>query len=390
MRFLRTLSTARLIGLLVALVVVAGGTAAIAVAASGGSGPTPPAKPLDQAIHDAITGTEPQGITAEITFTNNLFPSGALTGAAASALIAGAHGRLWATNDGRGRLELQSDAGDAQVVWNKDQVTVFDASSNTVYKFALPASTPADSTATDAPPALSAITKMLTDASQQATISSAQPDNVAGQPAYTVSLSPKHDGGLLGSAELAFDAARGIPLRVAVYAQGSSAPVLALEATNISYGAVDPSAVDVAPPTGAKVVDLGSAGSAKDAAGTTDSTPQPTTVDGVQNAVGFTVAAPDTLVGLPRQHVGLAGKDAALVVYGHGLGAIVVVERKADGATGGGVMSGVPTVSLDGTSAHELATQLGTVLEWQKNGVAYVLAGSLPPAAAEAAARDLK
>ncbi len=389
MSFFRTLSTARLIGLLVGLAVVAGGTAAIAVAATTGNGPTPPAKPLDQAIHDAVGGPQPQGITAAITFTNNLFPSGALTGAAASALIGGGHGRLWATNDGRGRLELQSAAGDAQVVWNQDQVTVFDASSNTVYKLALPATTSSDSTKSDSPPALASITKLLSEASQEATISPAQPSNVAGQPAYTVSVSPKHDGGLLGSAELAFDAARGIPLRVAVYAQGSSAPVLALDATNISYGAVDSSSVDVAPPPGAKVVDLGKAGSTR-ADPANDSTPHPSTVEGVQNAVGFTLAAPDALVGLPRQHVGLVGKDAALVVYGHGLGAIAVIERKADGAASGSVMSGVPTISLDGTSAHELATQLGTVLEWQKAGVAYVLAGSLPPAAAEAAARDLK
>ena len=42
----------------------------------------------------------------------------------------------------------------------------------------------------------------------------------AGQPAYTVRIAPKHDGGLLGAAELAWDAARGVPLRVAVYAAG--------------------------------------------------------------------------------------------------------------------------------------------------------------------------
>ena len=34
--------------------------------------------------------------------------------------MSGASGRLWVTNDGRGRLELQSDAGDAQIVWNGD------------------------------------------------------------------------------------------------------------------------------------------------------------------------------------------------------------------------------------------------------------------------------
>jgi hypothetical protein len=53
-------------------------------------------------------------------------------------------------------------------------------------------------------------------------------------------------------------------------------------------------------------------------------------------------------------------------------------------------MASLPSVSLDGLTAHELATQLGTVLEWQSQGTGFVLAGSLPPAAAEAAARAVK
>jgi hypothetical protein len=204
-----------------------------------------------------------------------------------------------------------------------------------------------------------------------------------------VSISPKHDGGLLGSAQLAWDAARGVPLRIAIYAQGSSSPALALEVTNISYGAVAASDVNVAPPAGAKIVDL----SANSAGGSGKSAhdKQITGLAAVQQAVSFPLAAPDTLVGLPRQDVTTLASDSALVVYGQGLGAIVVSERKADAsATSGGSLSGLPTVSLNGTTAHELATQLGTVIEWQHNGVAYVLAGSLPPAAAEAAARELK
>jgi hypothetical protein len=54
------------------------------------------------------------------------------------------------------------------------------------------------------------------------------------------------------------------------------------------------------------------------------------------------------------------------------------------------MLSGLPSVALNGLTAHELATQLGTVLEWQQGGRAIVLAGSLPPAAAESAARELK
>ena len=147
-----------------------------------------------------------------------------------------------------------------------------------------------------------------------------------------MTVSPKHDGGLLGSAQLAFDAARGMPLRLAIYAQGSSMPALALAATNISYGAIPASDVDISPPARAKVVDLSSAASSHDSGGPSDTTPQVAGLPAVQAAVDFPVAAPDTLVGLPRQDVRLVGKDAALVVYGQGLGAMLIVERKADPA----------------------------------------------------------
>jgi len=47
-------------------------------------------------------------------------------------------------------------------------------------------------------------------------------------------------------------------------------------------------------------------------------------------------------------------------------------------------------VSLDGVTGHELSTQLGTLIEWQRGGVTFVLAGSVPSATAETAARDVK
>jgi outer membrane lipoprotein-sorting protein len=389
-RLLRTLSTRRLIALAVAVLAVAVGGTAIAVAAGGGSGAAPQPKPLAQALHDALAAPDSAGITAQVRFTNRLFPSGSLLGGNASALMSGATGRLWLTNDGRGRLELQSNAGDVQIVWNKDKVTAYDASSNTVYTFDLPTAT-ADSSApgSGAAPSLTQIGDFLTKLGERADVSAAQPTNVAGQPAYSVTISPKHDGGLLGSAELAWDAAHGVPLRAAVYAQGSSKPVLELAATEISYGSVPSSAVDVSPPAGAKQVDLSSANTPQTGA---DKTNAATGLAAVQAAVDFPVVAPDTLVGLPRKDVRTVKGNNAVVVYGQGLGAIVVVERKADatGAQQSGPLSALPSVSLDGLTGHELATQLGTVIEWQRNGVSFVLAGSLPPAAAESAARALK
>jgi outer membrane lipoprotein-sorting protein len=302
--------------------------------------------------------------------------------------MSGATGRLWVTNDGRGRLELQSDAGDTQVLWNAQSLTVYDASSHTAYRLPLPADT-SSSTGTTAPPTLQQITGFLAKLGGEANVSAAQPSDVAGRPAYTVSVSPKSGGGLIGSLELAWDANHGVPLRIALYARGSSSPVLALVVKNIAYGSVPASDVEVPIPADAKVVDLTGLGS-KTGSGS-GSTPAVTGLAAVQAAAPFPVAAPETLGGLSRADVRLEGGKTVLVTYGSGLGAIVVVERAADrSGSGPALLGSLPTVAIDGVAAHELSTQLGTVLHWQTGGVSYTLAGSVPAAAAEAAARSLR
>jgi outer membrane lipoprotein-sorting protein len=381
---LRRISTRSLIVLVAAVVVVAAGGTAIAVASRGG-GNAPPPKPLDQAIHDALAAKSPAGVTARVKFTNRLFPSGALVGPVGSALMSGASGRLWLTNDGHGRIELQSDAGDVQIVWNDTQISVYDASSNTVYRATLP--NQAAKSDNGMPPALAQIDKVLTDVGVHWALSGARPTDIAGRPAYSVSVSPKHDGGLLGSLELAWDSVHGTPLRAGIYAQGRSAPVLQLAVTDISYGAVPAGDVDVAPPAGAKVIQVAAPGSGSQKG---SGTPVVTGLAAVEAAAGFPVAAPDSLVGLPRTDLRLVGGDTVLVLYGQGLGRIVLVERKADSSGANMLLSALPTVSLDGLTAHELSTELGTALAWQAGGTSYILAGSLPSAAAEAAARAVK
>ena len=390
MKLFRTLSTSRLLLLVLAVAALAVGVGAIAAVATGGSGATPPDKSLAQALHDSLAGPAPEGITARITFTNKLFPSGAITGQVGSALMSGASGRLWATNDGRGRLELQSNAGDVQIVWDQNQVSVFDASSNTVYRAALPPRSKGADTnqATSGVPAVDEIATFLSKLGTHVDLTGAQPANVGGQEAYSVRISPKHDGGLLGAAELAWDASRPVPLRVGIYAQGATSPVLELAARDISFGAVPESDVAVSPPAKAKVVDLGGL-TKSDGTQEQGTSTHVTGFDAVKAAAPFAVVAPADLVGLPRQVIRLVGKGegaTAVSVYGHGLGAIVVVERTGQTS---GALGALPEVSLDGVTAHELATQLGTALTWKHGGVSYVLAGSVPPAAAEAAARAL-
>jgi len=388
-KLLRTLPTSRLIALVVGVAIVLVGGGAIAVAARGGAGSKPSPEPLANAIHDALAAPAPAGLSGHVTFTNKLFPSGALTGNVGSALMSGAGGRFWA-NDTGGRIELQSDAGDVQLTWNKTKATVYDASSNTAYTFDLPQRQDSGGPAT--PPSLDRIAAFLAELGKHWNVSGATPDSIGGQPAYDVRISPSHDGGLLGSAELAWDAVHGVPLKLAVYAQGASSPVLALEVQDISFGPVSASDIDVAPPSGATIVDLSQGGVS---GGTPSGRSAPVTgLAAVQAAAPFAVVAPDSLVGLPRRVISLVGGDskAVVAVYGQGLGAVLVIERKQQSAqnSGGGAMDALPTVALDGVTAHELATHLGTIVTWDRGGVSYVLAGSVPPAAAEAAARALE
>jgi outer membrane lipoprotein-sorting protein len=307
LKIFRQLSTPRLIGSIAVLVAVAVGASVLAMTAFGSSAPTPPAKPLDQALKAATSETAPAGITGRVQFTNNLFPSGSLsgvTGTQGSALLSSASGRLWWSPDGHGRLELQSNSGDTQILWDRQGLTVYDSSSNTAYK--LPISIPAPSSSSGrSGPSLAEIDSFLKHLAESWTVSGAVPSDVAGQPAYTVTVSPAHSAGLLGSLELAWDANQGIPLEIALRAQGQSSPVLALTVTDISYGAVSNVDLSVSPPADAKTVDLGSGTN-----GTPDMNGKHAKVSGlpaVQAALPFTVSAPDTLVGLPRKSVQLIG-----------------------------------------------------------------------------------
>jgi hypothetical protein len=389
MKLFRRLSTPRLLLLIAAIVVVAAAASVGSMAALGSSGQTPPAKPLDQALEDALTAPTPEGVTARVRFTNNLFPSGALsgvTGSGGSALTSGGAGRLWWSPDAGGRIELQSDAGDAQITWDKTRLTIWDSSSNTVYELPFPAHVTADTGSQDQPPTLADIDTFLKRLAEEVDITEPSPDSVAGEPAYRVTVSPAHSAGLIGSLGLAWDAAHGVPLEIAIRAEGQSSPALALTVTDISFAPVSASDLAVAPPANAKVVQLG-AQSKPSERGTGQKV---TGFDAVQAAVPFTLVAPDTLVGLPRQSVQqLGGADkGALVLYGHGLGGIALIEHSA-GSGGKDQTSSLPTVALGTATGHELATALGTVLFFDRGGVSIVLAGSMPPAAAEAAARGL-
>jgi outer membrane lipoprotein-sorting protein len=414
MKFLRTISTQRLLAIIAGLVIAVAGGTAIAFAAAG-SGRVPRRESLATALHQAAAAPAVTAISARITFTNNLIDSTALSGS--DPILTGATGRLWlSTTTHELRLELQGQNGDAQVLVKNGAFSIYDPMSNTVYKGTLPtSSSKTKTTSTETLPTVAQIQTQLNQLMQYADVAGPFGRNVAGQPAYKVVLTPKHSGGLLGSVQLAWDAAHGVPLGIAIYSTSSKNPVLELKATQISYGAVSAKVFNVTAPAGAKVVRIstpagtaaakakaakahGKAKAGKHAAGTAT---EITGAAAVQAHLPFTLADPKSLDGLPQQSVQLlnwGGTPAALVTYGQGLGGIAVIEQSASSqsssSSGSSSQSGhqglnLPTVSINNHSAQELPTALGTVLRIQSGGVEYTLLASMPPSAAEAAATQL-
>src|SRR3954447_1243741 len=292
MRFLRTTSTARLLALVIGVAVVAGAPGGVGVATTRGSGQKPPPKPLAQAVHDALTAPQVDGVTARIKFTNHLIDSSAIEGT--TPLITGATGRLWASSDGKLRIELQSTGGDVQVVSDGKSFLVYDGSSNTAYTGQVPQQQ-GPPKKDQGPPSVAQIAKGIGHARQHATVSGAIPTTVAGQSAYEVRVTPQH-GGQVSGVRLAWDAIRGVPLKVAVYARGDGSPVLALSVQKISYGSVPASVFNISPPKGSHVVDI---------------TP-PSGKQSPTKHLSFKVNAPSQLAGKARQDVKPLGSDAAL------------------------------------------------------------------------------
>lgn len=375
---------------------------AVTALAVDGSGPRPPARPLAAAIHDALAAGPVSGMSADITFTNNLIgtaSTGAGDSAASNPLLTGASGRLWVSGDGQARLELRSSNGDTEVLVSHGAITFYDVATNTLYEATLP--TGAASGATGASgsqiPTVATIETALEKLTGAAVLSGATPTNIGGAPAYTVTISPEHPAGLLGEAQLGWDAVHGVPLDVAIYATGDSTPVIELKATSVSFGPVAASVFAITPPANARLVRISPPATPSGGSRSHGRIVEATGVGVVSAALPFSLDAPATLASLPRGRVTLLswnGKVAALALYGEGLGSIAVVERQAGGGqdAGGGVIGAVgslPRVSINGVSGSELATALGTVVEFTRGGIDYAVVGFVAPAAAEAVARGL-
>jgi outer membrane lipoprotein-sorting protein len=319
-----------------------------------------------------------EGFSASVRLTDHLLEGASLagehggTGLSSSPLLSGASGRVWISKDGKVRLELQQEKGDTEIYYDGRTVSMYDTSANTLYRY-----TPStedgwtsyaplnktqaapDTSRTDQhePPSVAKIEEAITRLKQHVNVSGATPSDVAEQPTYTVRVSPNEGGSLIGGAELSWDANNGIPLRAAVYSTTSSSPVIELTATGeVSYAPVASSIFEFTPPPGVKIQEV--------------KLPEKT---------ASTSSAPADSTSPPK-----------ITQHGHGISSVVVAESTQTSTSKTSTLpEGLPRVKINGTTATELPTALGTLLSFERSGVRYLVGGFVTPSTVEAVARGL-
>ncbi|HJW74159.1 MAG TPA: hypothetical protein VJ787_00620, partial [Thermoleophilia bacterium] len=268
-------------------VVAAAATIGVLTAHAQGSSTLPAVTPAQLLADVATKAHDTTSISGDVTWTNNLLGDmsalnlgGATTPTGIASLLQGGSGRIW-LQDGDVRLESQGQGGDLVVVASGDSLWMYSSATNTATEYALPAgagdaTSPSPEAAASIVDPTAQIEQALQKLAPTATMVVSGQEEVAGQPAYILSLTPSASNTTLGSVKVAIDGNTFVPLRIEVFAEGSSSATLSAGFTSVSYSKIDDTLFAFTPPEGAKVehktVDLpeglGAGESAGEASGT--------------------------------------------------------------------------------------------------------------------------
>jgi hypothetical protein len=256
--------------------VVAVAVVGIAVAAIAGaqSAPRLPARSPAQllALIEQHLTKSPGPLTATVQETSNLglpaFPVPAASASPSLALPESPTLSLWYLNPQHFRVAVPVRAGETDLRLDGRTMWLWNSKTQTAVKLDLPSTKnpagnglPPGQSGMSAPggpgaqipdPA-SMARQVLAAVGPSTSVTVASSVYVAGRAAYQLSVQPRSSESLVGQILIAIDAQKYVPLRVQVFARGSSAPVYSIGFTSLTFGAPAASNFSFTPPAGAKV-----------------------------------------------------------------------------------------------------------------------------------------
>lgn len=249
----------RSIGLVAALAMVA----LVFVATLGRASPAPT---LPQVQPDALIASVLQAMEADIPVSGHVsahidigLPSlpNIAGGNGASDPISAFTGdhrlRVWSSADGY-RVSDLLPLGERSIFVSRTDAWAWDSSTYTAYHLGpYPPSNPqrGEAPLLGDPLALARLALEALDPTTSVSVSGTA--RVAGRPVYVLSVEPRTSATLIGRIAISIDAAKRVPLRVAVYARGARSAAIWAAFTSVSFGSIDPSVYSFSPPRGAKI-----------------------------------------------------------------------------------------------------------------------------------------
>ena len=345
------------------------------------------AKPLEQAVHDAVDAPDGRtGVSARITFTNGCSPRARCPGRG-SPLTAGADGRLWLAATAALRLELQSETGDAQIVVRRERS---------------PSTTRPPTPSTGRAARRRASAKARREPATLADVRGPRPARPGVDPVRRAADAPP------ASRPTRCASRRRTTAGCSARPSWRGTPPAACRCARPSTPRARTTRCSSSTPTDDRLRQgrrrrrrrptAGRRQGRRSSTRPPGTTPQGTPtrvrgVDAVPSGIGFNVAAPAELAGLPRTR---GPARATWRRAGARSASTARASARSRAPARGGADAGrrprraaAAGDQIDGATGSELATALGTIVTFERDGVAYTVLGSVPPVAAQNAARGL-
>src|SRR5450755_1368114 len=165
---------------------------------------------------------------------------------------------VWYAGQDRQRFALLGQLSENDLIHNGTDLWSYDSTTRTVTHKTLTkeASDKVPTSVASAAPSLdpqTAAEKALAAIDPTTAVIVDRTARVAGRAAYQLQLLPKDTRSLVGSVQIAIDAATSVPLRVQIFAAGATSPAFQVGFTSVSFNVPNSSIFEFVPPAGASV-----------------------------------------------------------------------------------------------------------------------------------------
>ena len=242
--------------------VITGGVLAGSLISVAQAAPGLPARTPAQLLAEVADATPPP-LTGTVVETASFgLPALPATGnpTSLSSLLTGSHTiRVWYASPGHFRLAAPQSLSESDVIRNGRTAWLWQSTLNKVTKFTLPAHS-AQAVPKQPLTPQQAAQQVLAAVGPTTTVSVDSNVTVAGQAAYALVLAPKDARSLIGQVQIDVDGRNSVPLRLQVFARGSSSPAFQVGYTDIHFVTPAPADLSFTPPPGATVSQVNLAG----------------------------------------------------------------------------------------------------------------------------------